>query len=82
MAIRVEESPIELPVSKVQLITAIKAGGSKKENNIGDSNYPAYFHAKRSKAVHIYMSVFEKEQAEQLISCELFCIYKTVATKQ
>jgi len=39
----VENIPFEIPVSKVQSITAIKAGGRRKESNIGDTNYPAYF---------------------------------------
>ena len=43
LTIRVEDNPFAIPVSKVQLIKAIKAGGGNTENSIGDANYPAYF---------------------------------------
>ena len=43
LTIRVEDIPFAIPVSKVQLIKAIKAGGGNTENSIGDANYPAYF---------------------------------------
>lgn len=67
-----EDVPFEIPVSKVQLITAIKAGGRRKESNIGDTNYPAYFQTKRSKAIYIYLNVFRKDQARSLVSSKLF----------
>ena len=63
-----EDSPFELCISTVQLISAIKAGGRRKESNIGDINYPAYFKTKRSKAIYIYMSVFRRDQAKGLVS--------------
>lgn len=63
-----EDCPLELPVSKVQLISAIKAGGRRKESNIGDTNYPAYFKTKRSKAIYIYMNIFRRDQTKRLVS--------------
>ena len=76
-----EDVPFAIPVSKIQLIKAIKAGGGKTENNIGDANYPAYFQTKRSKAVYLYLSVFRKDQARKLIASKSFvelCAYKLV----
>ena len=64
-----EDSPFELCISKVQLISAIKAGGRRKESNIGDTNYPAYFKTKRSKAMYIYVSVFRRDQAKKPSTC-------------
>lgn len=60
-----EDSPLELPVFKVQLISAIKAGGRRKESNIGDTNYRAYFKTKHGKAIIILYECLQKKSSKE-----------------
>jgi len=63
MALRYENIPFDLPVSKQEITAKVR---SKKEE-LGFTNIPNYFNGKRFKSTMIYLEAFDSSTQKRLL---------------